>query len=348
MKIISRYIQGRIVKKYLNKIFSSRRNTILFIGAVALTLGVVLSAYGLFLRGRVSDSNKADDLAKIETAVIADLNKNNHLPGSLHLEYLGLTNLKGNIDDYSYTPDPHEDGSPTWFYTTCATFHTQTIKLPLDSGTEGFTTGGTGAKAYMSHRKGKQCFSNSYYKDSSHIGLIYNPGEVTAPKVSLNDAKLGDFVSESGKYYLAQREALGSSGAVSDLQKNCIKTKPQSTLYKDPFGNLYNCKVFYDGTVPVSGNEAHITTLMDAFVSTAKNERFGVQDTTYPANAIDANSSPYRWVQGFGGGQYGCVFDTTYYMKSLQKEIEYRYACTLSDLKNLPSGFTLVEELTGP
>src|SRR6185312_5806005 len=102
MKITYRYIQGRIVKKYLNKLFSSRRNLVLFVCAVALTLMVVFSGYALLHRGRVSDSDKAGDLARIETAVIAGLNKSNHLPESLHLEYLGLTNLKGDIDDYSY------------------------------------------------------------------------------------------------------------------------------------------------------------------------------------------------------------------------------------------------------
>jgi hypothetical protein len=349
VKAISVNHQAKEIKNRLTKLFHSRRNVVIGISVVAIIVLVSSGIYALSLKGQVSDTDKANDLAKIETAVIAGLNKNNHLPESLHLEYLGLTNLKGNIDDYSYTPDPHEDGSPTWAYTTCTTFHTQTIKLPIEAGTEGFTSGGTGAQAYMSHRKGKQCFSNSYYKGSSHVGLVYNKGEVTAPKVTLNDAQVSDFVTESEKYYLAQREAFGSPGALGDLKKNCIKTKSQDTLYKDPFGNLYSCKVFYDSTVQVSGSDAHITSLLNTFVITAKSEGFGVQDTTYPANPDSSGSLyAYRWLEGFGGGKFGCKFDTTYVMKIAQTEIEYRYACALGQLKNLPSDFTVVSELTGP
>ncbi len=334
------------VKKRLKKLLHSRRAVVLGIGVAVLLIAVVFGIHSLILKAQPSDSDRANDLAKIETAVIASRAKSNHLPESLHLDYVGLTNLKGKIDDYTYNPDPHEAGAPTESYTTCATFRTQTIKLPAK---EEAPSSDGGAQAYMSHRKGKQCFRNDYYKGSSHIALVYNYGDIIAPKVSLNDAKVGDFVSKTETYYIAQRKALGSPGVVADLRKNCVKTKPQNTLYKDPYGNLYRCKIFYDSPVLVSGTSTQITSLLDAFVSTAKSEGFSVQDTINQSNAAVQGDAPfYHWISGFGGGEFGCTLTATYVIKAPQTEIAYGYACMLSDLKNLPSGFTVVGELTGP
>ena len=110
------------------------------------------------------DMDTSQDLYKIQTSIIQYLNSHRvnsqaTLPMSLH--DAGIKGLKHNLSSYEYSyKNLTSNGGPTYSFQLCATFSA--------AGSSNYS-GGDSVEVYQKHQKGKQCFSDEYYKSESHV-----------------------------------------------------------------------------------------------------------------------------------------------------------------------------------
>jgi hypothetical protein len=149
-----------------------KKYSIKFLVALSILFVVVVFAFSFWRNNKDSDNgsdeSKIQDLFTLETAI------NNYyethfmpragssLPASLG--DLKINGLQNSIDIYKYKAiRPTPNGGPTVNYELCTNFSTASPG-PKPAGTIGGTP-----DAYRWHKKGQQCFENSYYKSGSHI-----------------------------------------------------------------------------------------------------------------------------------------------------------------------------------
>jgi hypothetical protein len=142
-----------------------RKRTLLPLVAVSTVVVMSLGGFLYSQNLKRHDAGTIQDLATIETALIS-YRQGDTFPVNLH--DLALPELKEGLKNYEYSSLPSEEGSPSATYKICTVFYGQGIK---DAYHDEYSSYG-GVEGYQHHKKGKQCFYNSYYKGSSHIDPI--------------------------------------------------------------------------------------------------------------------------------------------------------------------------------
>jgi hypothetical protein len=320
---------------------------LLFISIAVWLLVASAAAYSIWRPTGVSDYDKAEDLFKIETAINKyyeaghNVNGESALPSSLR--QIQGSNLKGTQNDYQYTPKSlTSNGGPTVYYTLCTSFLSATVKFPLKYGSFPGPTEGSD-NIYTVHRKGKQCFENSYYKSSSHVYAVFDkPGEVS-PKPPLHiDTKSADFTklySDAQKYASSHTRVLGISYSEQDLVKVCRQNDEVSDA---PSKKTFYCWVEFQKKAPVTFDINEGKRRMSQFFALTRSQGSNSDDTFGWLREGD-ESSPYA---SFETNIENCHLEAEIntYPSEIEHGLSYKIACCSSATGELPHGFKLADK----
>lgn len=306
----------------------SRTKWVFTILAVSICMVAIGAAIFLHRPVAVSDQDRQQDLFKIETAVI-DHMTGDSLPADINA--LHLSGLKGSARDYTYRYSQRSsNGGPTLTFELCGTFQAATFKAPMTENDEQVMlgAGGEGAEAYRIHRKGQQCYTNGYYKGSSHIGPIFNKGEVIPTMLPANHTDFKQLVPKVEAQYRAQVTLLGSTYTDQDLSKTC----KQSSNPSDATNHVaYDCRIGLTGKyakiIPVSHAASETKEVADQFVGLLKQQGYQYPSSTdESSNVVEVTTSDEH-----------CRTDATIWTS----QVTYSFSCYIPTVPYVPEGFVL-------
>lgn len=293
---------------------------------------------------RVQDKDRAQDLYRLETKINAYIDSHGTTPPP-NLSSLNVTNLRGKLSEYKYSfTDPASNGGQKASYELCTTFQASTLKLPI-SYDQSIVTAGGSADTYASHRKGLQCFSNDYYKSSSHILLVLNEDEkLPAPTTKTYKPDFAKLLSTTQAYYDAQAEALNATHSDKDLTKICIQSIESSDT---PSGKVFHCSVELRKSFPANYTIKQGVDMMAKFVILVQNQGFNLLPEQDAGPTTGSDTSQY-YQDYTAETKDDCKVQLLYRPNGEPPEMDYAIACHAPPTSEVPDGFTLASEDNSP
>jgi hypothetical protein len=312
-------------------------------------------AYVLHQYTGISDAQRIEDLVKIDNAIT-------FYPGGLpaKLTDVYIHDLHGKTSDYKYgcSSNPNNvssdkadscpkanrsyNGGPTIGFEVCASFKTSTLKVP--EGRDGFTVDNE-VNAYIKHRKGLQCYGDSFYKDGSHISPILKESELAPiPPTKTSQPDINAFFARVQSYYQAHMRLLGAPAPDSELKKMCVKLTNKSTFSTAPGGQVFRCRIEVQKEIPAPTNITQGRNIMNQLLTLTAQEGF-----QYPFTKEGPLSDRAHYYMSIEPENNDCKVETDYSPNMKPAPVFfYRLTCMLPFTAEVQPGYQQVNSEDSP